>query len=225
MAFRPCMAKVKKSAVKVVKKKWVSLYASAEFNKQRIGETYVVETKDAVGKNLTVNLMALTMDPKKQNLSVSFISEKIQGDGVFCRCIGYRMSSVSMKKIVRRNRTKVADSFIVKTKDGKDIRIKPLLIARGHASKATCTDLRKKARAYIAVSVNQMTYSQFITETIQRRFQRRLQDLLKKIYPLSVCEIRAFQLIEQEVIRKNIQIETPAAEPVKEEPVVVEATV
>jgi len=94
------MAKVRKSALKVVKKKWVPIYATAEFNKIKIGETYVVETKDAVNKPLKVNLMTLTMDPKKQNISVSFVTDRIEGDGVHTHVVGYQMSPVSLKKIV-----------------------------------------------------------------------------------------------------------------------------
>jgi len=191
------MAKVKKTAVKIVKKKWVPMYASQEFNKQRIGETYVLNTVDALHKPITVNLMTLTMDPKKQNISISFVAEKIEGDGAHCRCIGYKMSAVSLKKIIRRNRTKIGDSFTVSTKDGKKIRIKPLFVTRTHASKPTCTEIRKKARAFIALSLRKLTYSQFVIEVVQRRFQKRLQDLLKKIYPLSICDIRAFYVIEE----------------------------
>ena len=41
------MAKVKKSAVKIIKKKWVPILASSEFNNQPIGETFVAEDQKA----------------------------------------------------------------------------------------------------------------------------------------------------------------------------------
>lgn len=204
------MAKVKKSAVKVVKKIWVPIHASSEFNNVKIGESYVVEKAKVVGKPITVNLMSLTMDPKKQNISISFVVDHFKDEAAQCRVVGYTMSPVSLKKVVRRNRSKIADSFVVKTKDGKDVRIKPLMVTRSKASKLTQTEIRKQARAFIAVSLKKMTYSQFITDVVQRKFQRKLQDLLKKVHPLSVCDIRMFTLIGGEA-------SSPAASEAKEE--------
>jgi len=43
--------------------------------------------------------------------------------------------------------------------------------------------------------MGKMTFSDFIRDVVSRKFQKRLQDLLKKIHPLSVCEIRAFNLV------------------------------
>lgn len=193
------MAKVKKAAIKIIKKKWVPLYASAEFNKEKIGETYVVETKDAIGKHISVNLMTLTHDPKKQNLAVGLVGERVEGDGVVCRVVGYEMSPVSIKKMVRKAKTKLGDSFTLTTQDNKEIRIKPLFITRSLASRAVCTELRKQCRALLAVTINKMTYSAFIGEVISRRLHKKMSDLLRKVIPLQVCEIRMFTLIEAPV--------------------------
>ena len=54
------------------KRKWFPIYAPTMFNNQLLGETFVWETETIPEKHLTINLMSLTGNPKKQNYDVFF---------------------------------------------------------------------------------------------------------------------------------------------------------
>ena len=46
--------------LKKKKKKWVQILASREFNNQEMGETYVDEAENCIGRSMELNLMMLT---------------------------------------------------------------------------------------------------------------------------------------------------------------------
>ena len=63
-----------------IKKKWYPIVAQGEFEKTKLGESFVHAAKDLMGKHLTLNLMALTNDPKKQGVSLTFKVVRVEGD-------------------------------------------------------------------------------------------------------------------------------------------------
>ena len=68
------MAQEKASKATTIKKKiWVQLVAPQSFNSQLIGEIPTTETKKLIGRVVTVNLMSLTGDMKKQNTNIKFL--------------------------------------------------------------------------------------------------------------------------------------------------------
>ena len=65
------MAKKKTTAAdKKKRKKWIPILSTKEFHNMEIGETYIEDPATAIGKVVTINLMVLTRDPKKQSKNV-----------------------------------------------------------------------------------------------------------------------------------------------------------
>jgi|TARA_B100001964_G_scaffold214836_1_gene252728 ribosomal protein S3AE len=69
------VSKAKSADMKIKKKRWISI-VSPMFNDQPIGDTNVFDIKNALGKNLKINLMTLMGDPRKQNIDLLFKTEK-----------------------------------------------------------------------------------------------------------------------------------------------------
>ena len=114
--------------IKKKKKKWVSILASPEFNNQEIGETFLEEEQQAMGRVVEVNLMMLTRDPKKQNYNVYFKVNEVKNNQANTELFQYRIQIAQLKKITKQGKNKVDDSFIYNTKDDKKVTIKPILI-------------------------------------------------------------------------------------------------
>jgi len=168
--FAEYMAKVrKKKKAKVIKKKWVKLYAPKLFNNQLLGKTHVADNKLALGKVVTTNLMNLTRDPKKQNVYVSFQVTGLKEEGAETFFFRYQLSKAVIKRYVRRNRTKVGDSIEVKTLDNKKLKVKPLIVTRFKISKPTQTDVRKKARNYLLYKFSKMSMEQVANDLVSKK--------------------------------------------------------
>lgn len=177
--------------VQIVKKKrWLPIVAPKSFNEEPVGETFAAEPAEAVGRTVSVSLMALTGDPQRQHVTIVFKIAGHEGDKLTTDIIGYRILPSALKRLVRRSRDKLDDSFEAVTKDGKKVRIKPVLVCRSKASGSVTAALRKNVRASVANILAVTSYDEFLHDLISGKFQRTVAESVRKIYPLSACEIR-----------------------------------
>ncbi len=190
------MAK-KKAAVKAgKKKKWFKILAPAVFNKAEVGELPLFEPEQALGRTVTVNLMTLTRDPKKQDKLVSFVIDG-KTESMFTTFFkSYKMMPSAVKRLVRRNKSKVTDSFMVFTKDKRELQLKPVLVTRTKVNRSVKSDLRKECKLLAKEFLLKLDYEHFLSLLITDKFQKQLQEELKKITPLSACRIRMMILVK-----------------------------
>ena len=208
------MAKAKKTkAMQKAKKKWVEILAPKVFNSMPIGETHVFDTREGLGKFVSVNMMALTKNPKKQGTNVKLLVTGQHEDKLTTSFVGLRMMPPIVKRIVRRGKDKIEDSFICSTADGKKVRIKPLVITRSKVKGSVISAIRKATKMYIARLASKLNYDKLVEEIIIFRLQKGLHDVLNPIYPVSISEVRWFELI----MKKGEQIKKAEVKEIKKE--------
>jgi ribosomal protein S3AE len=98
-----------------------------------------------------------------------------------------------IRRMIRKGVNYVEDSFLAETKDAK-VEIKPFLLTRKKVSHDVRKALREKAREEIILYLKNKTSEEVFDELIQGKMQKPLSLKLKKIYPLSLCEIRMFKV-------------------------------
>lgn len=209
--------KQSKSAMLVKKKVWVPMIAPALFNNQPIGEMYLTEDANPVGRHVTVSLMTLTGDPQRQNIHISFKISKAENNQLLTTLVGFKITPSAVRKMMRRARDRIDDSFVAKTQDGIAVRVKPVLITRGRSKGSVLADMRRTLRLTVVRALAKHTFVDFIGSLVAHKFQRELQDTLRKIYPLQVCELRDVHIETSENGLKNILSAPPAVEKPKEE--------
>lgn len=100
-----------------------------------------------------------------------------------------------IRRMVRKRTDYVEDSFTTRTKDVK-ITIKPFLITRKKVSRAVKKNLRNTAREFLLEYVKERDFIEISTEILSGTLQKTMLPKLKKIYPLSFCDIRIFETKE-----------------------------
>ncbi|MBD3309987.1 hypothetical protein GF351_02095 [Candidatus Woesearchaeota archaeon] len=183
--------KTKTVKTKVKKKRWIKIVAPKSFNQELLGETYVLEPKQVLGRHISVNLMSLTRDPKKQNTDLTFYANQLSGEEVMTEIAGYRLSPSTIKRMVRRGKDRIDHSFVAVTSDKKRIRIKPLMITLSCTHRPARAALKKGLEKAMKSAVSKNTFEKLIHDIITFRFQRTMKDAVKKIYPLRTVEIRS----------------------------------
>lgn len=98
-----------------------------------------------------------------------------------------------LRRMVRKGTDYIEDSFSAKCKDSQ-IKIKPLLISRRRISKSVRKALREKAREELIKYSEKKESGQIFDDILKNKLQRELSLKLKKIYPLSLCEIRILKV-------------------------------
>jgi len=201
------VSKAKSADMKIKKKRWISI-VSPMFNDQTIGDTNVFDIKNALGKNLKVNLMTLIGDPRKQNIDILFRTEKLKGDtAVIAEAKGYNVQHPALKKLVRRGKTKIQDSFKCYTGDKKPVVVKSFMLTRFVVNKSVASKIRAHVKQLTVNKVAKTNFEDFVKSVIQNSFQREMKDAMSKIYPLRVMEFNTVKIITP---TKKTKFETPA---------------
>ena len=184
-----------KATQKIIKKKkkWFIIVAPKEFNNVVLGETPAYEPENLMGRSIIVNLMTLVRDPKKQSYNVTFKVIEVRNNEAHTMCIRYELPTVNIKRLIKKAKEKVDDAFMIETKDNVKAMIKPLFVTKAMTQHSKLTFLRKRTQEFLSRVAKDKTFSELISMLVTTELQRSLRSELKKIYPLSVCEIRMLE--------------------------------
>ncbi len=202
---------------KIVKgrKQWFEIAAPAIFKGKIIGETTLQDPQSFTGKVFSVNLMNITNDIRKQNTNVFFEAIGYKEGMIQTKIIGYDMTPSSVKRMVRRGRDKVKASFVCKTSDGVNIRIKPIAITISKVNGSVVRSLSKRLVQDITRKVNKATFEGLISNLLSQRLQMEWRDQLKKVYPLKFFEVVSLKIESSKKGLKNL-VEVSEEEQVEE---------
>jgi len=217
------MAK-RKFKKKIIKKNWYTILSPKFLGEKPIGETYLSDLKDAVGRTIKVNLMSITKDIKSQPYSVKFKIDSARDTTLNTSIVGYYLSESTIKRYVRRRMSRIDDSLVLESKDKDKVRIKPFLLTRGLVSRAVRENIRASLKKELTEFVNKNKTEDVFGIIISYKIQRDLRSALNKIYPVRSLEIRMIEQVlegkkgkveELEIIEEEVKEEKK--EEVKEE--------
>ena len=201
------MAEEKVAKTKVKKKRWIQILSPELFRNELIGEIPVTEPQSLIKRAITVNLMSLTRDMKKQNTSIKFTIANIKGDKAITEFYGYYLNPTSIKRLVRRGKEKIGISIICKTSDNKKIRVMPLMIPFTKVKGSVATAFKKNAADYLTSYAAKTTFENMIKDLITNKLQRELKGALKKIYPVRILEIAKLHIEkEKKPLEKKVEV-------------------
>lgn len=126
---------------------------------------------------------------------------KVDGEKAIAIPKEARLMPYFLRRMVRKGTNYIEDSFSTNCKDAR-IRIKPLLISRRKISRVVRKALREKAREELISYVKDKDVEILFDELLKNQIQKPLSLKLKKIYPLSLCDIRIF-MVEKEIKSKE----------------------
>ncbi len=190
------MAKERKSTK--LKKKWYKIVAPSDFNESLVGETPSYDPRLLIGKTITVNLANLTNNIKKQSIIIKLKVTGLKEDRALTKPIAYSTVPTFIKRIIRRGRENIHDSFLCITGDEKKIRIKPLVITVNKTKGVVIRNLIKSFRNELKDYISKISYNELINELVSHKLQNNMKGKLKKIYPLRSFEIKEMKLITHE---------------------------
>lgn len=192
------MAKVVvKSKVKKVKRKFPIEYkAPSVFSSTSLGNAEVTDLKALVGRTIKMNLMYITNSMKNQNVRMTFKVIDVDSGIANTELVKYEQIAYYLNRFVRVGSDLVEDSFVVPTKDGKKLRIKPFCITKSQASKLVLTAIREKIKELIAKEASEKTSEEFIHAVSMGKVQTGFRNEVKKIFPLKAFEFKKVVLEE-----------------------------
>lgn len=131
-------------------------------------------TRSLKGKSFELRLKIILRDGKLESKPISL-----------------QLAGSYIRKVFRNGIDYVEDSFDVECRDCK-ARIKPFLMTRRRVSRSVCNALRTDTRNYLSGYLKTRDSAEIFSEIMANKLQKQLFVILKKIYPLALCEIRMF---------------------------------
>ena len=100
-----------------------------------------------------------------------------------------------LKRMVRKGTSYVEDSFTTDSQDAQ-LKIKPFLITRRKVSRRIRNALRTQTKLELEKYANEKQSSEIFEDILKNQLQKKLSLTLKKIYPLSLCEIKFIKVMK-----------------------------
>jgi small subunit ribosomal protein S3Ae len=207
------MAKVDKkkvSRVKTKKKVWHKVLAPAIFGKKEIGESYLTSAEQAKGRPLRVNLKDLTGSMRDQNVYVSFKISKWQGTTLETVPMGYELTPQFVKRMVRKNCNKLEDYFTLKTKDGKSVIVKTLMLTLHKVPRSTRSSLRLGLQKTLTEEFAKNNFETVLNLLVGNKIQYPAKKKLAKIYPMKEVAVRKMILVTEK--GASVKVQEPVVE-------------
>jgi small subunit ribosomal protein S3Ae len=189
--------KKKDSRISIKKKRWYNVMAPKVLNNVLVCETPAADPKLLESRVISVNLASVMRTMKRQNVQVKFKVLEIKGNECVTEFVSYEILPVFIKRLVKKGRCRIDDSFVVNTKDSKKVRLKPLILTRNLAQKGVLSAIRKEAQVLLTKKLSKMDYSEFVSKVLINDVQKELKSNLKKIYPVAIVEMRALKLVSK----------------------------
>ena len=120
---------------------------------------------------------------------------------------GILLMSYFLRRMIRKGTDYVEDSFSADCKDAT-LKIKPFLITRRKVSKRVRRGLRERTREEIKKYLKERPSARIFDEILKNKMQKELSLILKKIYPLSLCEIKSMEIEKDLDVKEKPKKET-----------------
>ncbi len=155
------------------------------------------EIKELDGRYIKYDLTRIL---KGKNIILQ-LKVKVEGEKATSSPREIRLMPFYLRRMVRKGTDYIEDSFSANCKNAQ-LRIKPLLITRRRVSREVRKALREKAKEELTKYIKTKESEEIFDELLKNKLQKELSLKLKKIYPLSLCEIRVLK-VEKELEPKK----------------------
>lgn len=152
-------------------------------------EVYSYNIEDLENRTIKLDLTRM-LRGKSLELTVKI---KIENGKAIAEARKLLLLGFFIRRMLRKGVDYVEDSFSAETKDAV-LRVKPFLITRKKVSRRVRKALRDAAKDFLINYIKERTKDDIFSDTISNHLQKTLSAKLKKIYPLSLCEIRVLSL-------------------------------
>jgi len=175
-------------------KEWYRVMAPEMFNNALIAETMADAPEKLIGRIVETTMRELKGDVSKTHLKLRFQVSDVKGSDAHTKFIGHSLASDYIKRLSRKRRSQIDESYPVITKDGFELTVKALALAEKKIQPSQGTAIRNVMKDTINESAGNKPLGDFINEMISGGLSANIFSKCKHIYPLKKVEIRASEI-------------------------------
>lgn len=180
-------------------KKWYTVVTPAIFEGRQLCEVVAVEDKHLINRVIRASLADIGVTGGSQVAmftSLKFRISAVNGTTASTNLIGHEIAPSYMKTFARRGRSLIHQVVDVKTKDGKEVRLKAIAVTGARVSENTKRNLRSLMVQEILNHSKTLNFDELMQEMLYGRFVSKLYNSLKSITKMRRVEIRKSEVKE-----------------------------
>ncbi len=179
-------------------KKWYSVIAPKEFDGKQLAEIIASEPSKLINRVVNVPLSDISGKMSRYNLytNVKLRVKDVSGSEARADIIGHYMSFAYIKSLARRRRSVIHEVVDVKTKDGREIRLKLILVTKDKVSAIVKKNLRKALREQTIESSKKRNYYDLLKAIFDRKINEEIYKATNIINPVESIEVKKSELKE-----------------------------
>ncbi len=220
------MAQKARAAAKKIKdrwraKEWYKIYAPDMFSRMQLGETPSNASEGVMGRIAEATVQDLTGDFSKMHIKLRFKVHDVRGFDAFTLYEGHNLTSDYVRRLTRRKRTKTDTVVDVITKDGWEVRVKPMAVSEQRIQASQETAIRNIMKESVAKMAAESTISDLVRKIIMGDMSKAISDASKIIVPIKKIEIGKSEVLRAGKMPEPDEqpIIAPAEEPAQDESV------
>src|SRR5207244_650055 len=179
-----------------------------------------------VGRITEVTVQDLTGDFSKMHIKLAFRVSQVQGQDALTQFVGHDMTSDYIRRLTRRKRTRTDLTVDVVTKDGWNVRVKPMAITDRRIQSAKQRVIRTIMAKLVADVAAKQSIGEFVKGIISGDLAKTIALGCKPIHPVSRVEVRKSEVWAMGELpppteapaTEAAKAEAPATEPIAAEP-------
>jgi len=199
-------------------KQWYNIRAPPMYNGVPIAETLADETDKLLGRVAEATLQDLTGDFSKMHIKVRFKVAAVRGNECATKFSGHELTSDYIRRLTRRKHSKIDAVVDVTTKDGSQMRVKPMAVTERRAQTTQEQQIRRITQTIIQQAAAERDHPAFIRDVVNGELGQVIFREARKIYPLKRVEIRKSEVVaEPQAYFETVDLfAAPAPEPAPE---------
>ncbi|WP_115862334.1 30S ribosomal protein S3ae [Halorussus litoreus] len=171
-------------------KRWYTIHAPQEFDRQELGGTPADEPEKVVGRNIETTLGELKGDASENNTKLTFKIDDVGSDSAYTEFIKHELTRDYLRSLVRRGASKIEAYVTVLTTDDYRVQIQPVAFTTKSADASQEKAIRNTMVDIVEEAAEDRTFEDLIDSVVEGRLSSAIYGEAKTIYPLRRVEIQ-----------------------------------
>ncbi|SEW01078.1 30S ribosomal protein S3ae [Natrinema salifodinae] len=171
-------------------KRWYTVLAPEQFDRQELGETPADEPDKVYGRTIETTLGELNDSASENNTKLTFKITDVGSDSAYTEFKEHSLTRDYLRSLVRRGASKIEAYVTVLTTDDYRVQIQPVAFTTKKADASQEKAIREQMVEMIEEAAAERTFEELIDSVVEGRLSSAIYGEAKTIYPLRRVEIQ-----------------------------------
>ncbi|ELY70142.1 30S ribosomal protein S3ae [Natrinema versiforme] len=171
-------------------KRWYTVLAPEQFDRQELGETPADEPEKVYGRTLETTLGELNNNASENNTKLTFKITDVGSDSAYTEFVEHSLTRDYLRSLVRRGASKIEAYVTVLTTDDYRVQIQPVAFTTKKADASQEKAIREQMVQMIEEAAEEHSFEELVDSVVEGRLSSAIYGESKTIYPLRRVEIQ-----------------------------------